>query len=838
MNAPAPFWFLRMAWRDSRGSRTHLLLSMAALAIGIGALVAIRSFGERLDQAIDLQTRNLLGADYSVRALHPFNDSMNSFLETLPGDSVRETRFFSMVVFPKNEGTRLSHVRALSGPFPFYGGIVAEPADRAHVFLEDRSLALVEESLLLQFDAEIGDPIQIGTRTFTIAGRLLNVSGESPATSTFIGPRIYISMDAVPETELIREGTLARYYAHYRLNESGQAESIRTERQRELADLRLEMETAEQRKAMMGNRLENLYRYLNLGAFIALLLGGIGCAGSVHLYARRKSEPVAILRCLGASARSAFSIYVAQVCIAALLGALLGAVLGTALQGLIPLVLADFLPVEIDASWSPASILVSMFMGLTVSIAFTLLPLVSLRRIPPMAAIRPRSADDAAARFDPARAVVTLLLGVILLTFAIIHSDRWFHGIGLVLGLALVFALLTSLAQALMRLARRFLRHGWPFTWRQGIANIHRPNNQTTVLLLALGLGAFLLTTLALTQSNLLRQFQQTDRDGQPNLVLFDVQPDQVAHVIEQIDALGLELLETSPIVTMRLIEVDGRTVGDLRDDPERDIPHWVLFREYRTTYREPLLPRDRVTQGRWMPYTDPTAPIPISAEERLMEHLGTRLGSVLTFDVHGVRMQTVITSVRRVDWREMRTNFFVIFPAGVLEDAPQYYALVTRTPTAADAARLQHTLIAAYPNISAVDLRMLVSSIDEILDKAAFVIRFMALFSVFTGLLVLGGTVVTSRYDRREETQLLRILGASKQQLNRIMTAEYLILGSIASLAGVTLALVASWAFARWVFRMNFVPAWAPLLYIPLIITVATLLVGRLLTPRNNPSS
>ena len=820
-----------MAWRDSRGSRTHLLLSIAAVALGIGALVAIRSFGERMDESIELQTRSLLGADVSIRALQPFNEAMESFLNDVPGKQVRETRFFSMTTFPRTDSTRLSQIRALSGPFPFYGHFETDPPEAAQRVHSESALAVVEDSLLLQFEAEIGDTIRIGARDFTIVGRLHRVSGEAPATSAFLGPRVYIAMADVPDTELLREGSLARYYAHFQLPDDVPASSLVQPYRSRLAELRLEMETAEQRRAMTGGTLDNLYRYLNLGGFVALLLGGIGLAGSIQLYARKKRPHVAVLRCLGAHARTALAVYIVQATGAAVMGALIGLMLGGATQYALPSLLSDFLPVALEPGWSWSAAGLGLLYGLALSVAFAAYPLVPLRRVSPLTALRPDLADTPR-RIDPLQLAVLAALALILLGFSIMHTDRWTQGFMLAGGLGAVFALLTLSARLLMWLARRLLRDAWPFAWRQGIANIHRPYNQTSVLLLALGLGAFLLGTLSFTQSNLLHQFRGTDAGGQPNMILFDIQRDQVAAIEDIVRDHNLEHLETSPIVTMRLLEVNRRTVASLRDDPELDIPHWVLFREYRSTYREVLDEREVIVRGEWQGRVSDTGGlIPVSIDQSLANFLRIGLNARMVFDIQGVRLHTYVRSIRNVDWRQMRTNFFVIFPAGVLEDAPQHFAMVTRAPGPVEAAQLQNSVISRYPNVSAIDLRMIVQALDEVVDQAAHVIRFMALFSVLTGLLVLSGTVVTSRYDRKEEADLLRTLGATRAQLNRIMAAEYIILGGLSSMAGIVLSLLAGWLIARQLFDMAFRPAFWPLLLIPTAITAATLLVGFLAT-------
>jgi len=424
--------------------------------------------------------------------------------------------------------------------------------------------------------------------------------------------------------------------------------------------------------------------------------------------------------------------------------------------------------------------------------------------------------------------LVLSALGLALLVFTILHSDRWLHGVIITVSLGLIFGLLALAARFLMAVTRRLIRDTWPFTWRQGFASLYRPNNQTTVLLVSLGLGAFLLATLSLTQANLVNQFRGADRDNRPNMILFDIQPDQIGGVADIVEEQDLERVETVPIVTMRLTAINGIPVGAIRDDMSRQIPHWALFREYRATYRETLGEREEVIAGEWQGrVTDPARGIPISIEKGIADTLGIGLGHRLEFDVQGVRLLTYVRSIRNVDWRQMRTNFFVIFPAGVLEAAPQYFAMVTRAPTAEASAHLQNAVVTRYPNVSAIDLRTVVSSIDHVLDKAAFVIRYMALFSALTGLVVLGGAVTTSRYDRREESSLLRTLGATRSQLNRIMAAEYILLGGLASLSGMALALGAGWALATWSFKIAFTPAGWPLAAIPASIILATLLVG-----------
>jgi putative ABC transport system permease protein len=153
------------------------------------------------------------------------------------------------------------------------------------------------------------------------------------------------------------------------------------------------------------------------------------------------------------------------------------------------------------------------------------------------------------------------------------------------------------------------------------------------------------------------------------------------------------------------------------------------------------------------------------------------------------------------VDWRNFQPNFFVVFPLGVLEEAPQFHVLVTRAESAEAAAALQRHLVTSFPNISCLDLSLILNTVDSILDTVSFAIRFMALFCIGTGFIVLTGAVVSGRYQRMKESVLLRTLGASRGQIRRILFIEYVLLGLFASVTGLLLALPAGWAVSYFLF-------------------------------------
>jgi putative ABC transport system permease protein len=381
-----------------------------------------------------------------------------------------------------------------------------------------------------------------------------------------------------------------------------------------------------------------------------------------------------------------------------------------------------------------------------------------------------------------------------------------------------------------MVLIRVYHPNSWPYVWRQGLANLYRPSNQTLVLVLALGLGTFLLMTLYLTQGMLLRHASLTGADNQPNLILFDIQNDQREDVAALVRSFALPVLQQVPLVTMRLTMIKGHSVEDLRNDTNNKIPTWALQWEYRATYRERPINTETVIAGVWQGRVDNLAgAIPISLEEEIARTLGVTLGDELVFDIQGVPVATTASSLRKVDWQRVQPNFFVVFPVGVLENAPQFYVLVTRVPSNDLSATVQRTVVQQFPNVSAIDLTLILQTLDAILSRVSFAIRFMALFSIAAGLMVLAGAVMTSRYQRLRESVLLRTLGASRTQIRQILAIEYLFLGSLAAVTGLLLAVVASWALAYFLFETVFAPPGPALVLALLLVIGLTVLTGML---------
>lgn len=804
-------WILRMAWRDSRASRGKLLLAGAAMLAGVAALVALASFRDNLRAAIGTESKSVLGADVAVQARERLDADQRALIGRLGGETARELGFSSMAAFPDTGDTRLVLVRGLDGGFPFYGEFRTEPAD-ARAQLAAGRHAIVEQSLLLQFGRRVGDTIRLGATEFTIVAALLKAPGEADALGS-VAPRVFIPYGEVEGTGLLRAGSFVREKVYVRLPDGVDAAAALEPLRPELRAARLRVETVESRQEQLGRILDRVYAFLNVSGLIALLLGAVGVASAMQAYIRPKMASVATLRCLGAPTGAAFAIYLLQALVTGVIGAAGGAAVGTAVQYALPVLLGTFLPFDVAVRASWPAIAEGLAVGTVVCVTFALLPLLRVRRISPLRALRSVTEADESGR-DPLRWVAVALLVAGVVGGAVWQVGRVDWGLGIAAGAGVAVAALYGLARGLIWLVRRSPARGLPYAWRQGLSNLHRPGNRTVLLVSALGLGTFLILTLFLVRGALLADIQASSSTGRPNLIVWDVQPDERASVEALFTANGVETASSAAMVTMRIASIGGVSAGELMNRRGDDrLPPWRLRHEYRSIHRAELNSRETIVSGEWIPRWDGAGAVPVSVEEEVARDLRLGVGDVLAFDVQGVEVPVRVASVRRVDWGGFDLNSFLLFPEGVLEDAPQMVVLAGRAPGVEAAARLQRALGREHPGVSILDLRLVQETVDGVLRQVGWVVQFMALFTVATGLLVLAGAVLAGRFERAREAALLRTLGARRATVETIQLAEYAFLGATAAALGSGLAWGAAWAFGRFVLELDALPPWTPLL-------------------------
>ena len=829
-------FILKMAWRDSRASRRRLALFSLSIVLGIAALTGIGSLGENLSRTVELQTKSLLGSDLAVTARKAFDEEAMTYFRGVGGDLATEVAFPTQLNFTKGAGERkLVQLVAMAGGFPFYGDLVTSPAG-ALAQLADGKSALLEETLLVQFGVQVGDEVRLGAASFKVAGALKKIPGDAAVIALF-SPRVFISPAGMEATGLLKKGGFTRHRVHFKLLPEVDGDALAKTMKETFRGSRFQFDTVEERKRQLGTTLKDIYSFLSLVGFVALFLGAVGVASAVHVYIKQKVATVAVLRCLGASGRTGFAIYLVQGIGLGVVGSVVGAALGVAVQFVLPMVMKDFLPFEVELFIAWSSLAKGAAAGLVICVLFTLLPLLTVRRVSPLVALR--SALGETARMDPLTPVVYVAISAAVLGFAVLQTGNWKTGLGFTGMMALGFGLLGGMAKLVSWAAKKFVpRKPLTYVVRQGLANLHRPNNRTVLLLLSLGLGTFLMINLVLVRATILEKIMGVGAGVRPNLMFFDVQDDQFPKLEKILKDNGTPITVSAPIVTMKIESLKGRPVAELLKEDTMvthrgRIPAWTLTREYRSSYRAKIDESEKISSGAWIGRAKAGEPrVPVSVEDGLAKDLQLTLGDEIVFDVQGVPMRTYVASFRTVEWQRMQPSFFVLFPEGVLEPAPKTYAAALRAATPADAARAQVAVARELPGISAIDLALILQTFDGIFAKVAFVITFMAGFTVVTGIVVLVGAILTGRFQRIRETVLLRTLGATRRQLTQIQLVEYTVLGVLATVTGGALAIMGNALLAKYVFKTDVVLP-VPALLASMAAAVAVTVITGLLANR-----
>ena len=465
-------------------------------------------------------------------------------------------------------------------------------------------------------------------------------------------------------------------------------------------------------------------------------------------------------------------------------------------------------------------------MGVIITSLFSLIPLVGIRKISPLRTLRSSFDEDVRPR-DPLQWIVlaAILVSVFLFLWSMMKDVG--TGAAFTVGLLVAFLIFFLASKFIIWAVRRFVPRHWNFVFRQGLSNLYRPNNQTQTLLVSLGLGTAVLTTLFVIQGLILKNVSMMDAGNQPNVILYGIERDQMEGLSAMTTEFDLPVIEQVPIVTMKIAGWKGRSKAEWVADTTNTARRWAYNREARVTFQDSLGENDKLVKGTYTGYIAPGDSVFISMEDGFAGDMDLALGDEIEFDVQGARITTYLGSTREVDFANMRTRFFIMFPTGVLEDAPQFQVLVSKSPNVETTARYRSAVVKAFPNVSVIDLSSILETLNGILAKVSYIVKFMAAFSILTGLVVLISSLFLSKFQRIKESVLLRTLGASRRQIFRINATEYLVLGSLSALTGIAIAIASSYLIAKWQLEIDFSLSWTPIFLVFLFIVGLTVIIG-----------
>ena len=818
---------VRMAVREIRASWQRLLFFFVCIAIGVGSIVALRSIIQSVRGTIAGEARALLASDAMISSNRPWTEPVLQRVAEEERQGRIEARSQAVevptMVRSGSAGattSRMVELRAVEAPFPFYGELTLEGQPYSHALLRGKGV-VVRPELLSQLGLSVGDTLLIGTETFTIRGVIAAEPGRRLGAFT-LGPRVFIDLADLEQTGLLAFGSRASYQMLLRV--PGETldplvGDLREAFANEFVGIRHYRRSEDQ----IGENLTRAENYLSLVGLVVLILGGIGISSVTRVFVQQKLRSIAILKCMGCTSSQVLAVYMAQVLLLGFAGSALGVALAAAVIAAVPSLvgeLAAMLPVDYGLTGS--AVWHGMAVGLLVSILFSVVPLLEVRHVKPSLLLRQDARPPAG--FDWVKWSVTGAVGAALVAVASWQAGSLEVGLMLCAGFVATAFVLHLAGAALVR-AVQPLRFARSFALRQAVLHITRPGNQTRVILLAVGLGAFFILGVRSLQANLLRDFAVQVGSDAPDMFLIDIQSDQRDGVAALIDEANgpAPAPRLMPTLRARVVGVEGENV---ELESYQEMRGRGLSREYTVTYRSQLEANEQIIDGVWWDDAPMTGEPEVSVEEgigdRVLAGRGgrrgddgppeaaageaetaptrIRVGDRMRFDVLGRIITARITSVRRVEWQDFRAGgFMFVFRPGTFDGAPHTFISSLQAPRdPAARARMQTGLVSRYPNVSVIDLREILQTIQGIVNNVTLAVTVVGGLVLLSGALILVGAVSMTKFKRVYEAAILKTLGANSRLIATMLVLEYGVLGAIAGTVGALGAIALSWAVAR----------------------------------------
>lgn len=795
--------------REIRSSWRRLLFFFLCIAIGVGSVVALRSLIQNLSQAVGTDARALLTADFEISSTNIFTPDDISRIESVINKSnIIEARNEAITTAAmarpssvNQEGLQFVELKGIEPPFPLVGNFTFSDGTPFNFKALENRGAVVAPLLLEKLNLKIGDKIRIGEADFEIRATF---DEEPGGQSGFrIGPRVFIEKTAFEETGLTRSGSRIRRRILYRTSDN--PTQIVNELRVALKGTILTVQNYRETQENIGDQFTRTENYLSLTGLLILVLGGVGVWNVARVFVEQKRKTVAVLKCLGADSRKVIFAYLLQILTLGVLGSLFGIALAQNTLWFVGWRFGADLPEKMSYTLASSAVWQGMILGVLISLLFSLLPLLQIRQIKPSLLLRDTN-NVQMRRLDWTKWLFALFTISGILGIAVWQAGSWKVGTAFLVGLSVTAAILYVAALGLTKLLRGFKKFS-SFSISQAVNSLYRPGNQTRIVLLAVGLGAFVVLAVQSLQANLIREFDFSRNQTLPNLFMVDIQRSQIDGVKELTAQMTNEELRPVPTVRTRIALVDG-VAPDYQQKEVRQ-QQGQIGREFAVTYRPNLEENETVIAGKWWD-PSPTTETEVSVVDDMARVLKVGIGSVITFDVLGRKINAKVTSVRKIDVRNTRTVFIFVFRPGTLESAPQTFALpvINKIP-AVERARFQRRVIDAFPNVQIFDVQDILTTVTKLINNFVLAISFVGSFVMLTGILILIGSVSLTKSQRIYENAILKTLGAKRGSLLTILFTEYAILGLLAGLIGAFFATLLSFAVTKYILNFDWEFDW-----------------------------
>ena len=797
-----------IAWRDLRSAPGKFGFVVLSVAVGVAALVGVRGFSESFRKTLSTEARSLMAGDLSARLFHVPTDDEKSKIAAveskIPGgaQSTWVVETISMASVPPDPVPLLVSLKAVDpSQYPYYGAAELDPAISLRSALDGDS-AVVAEEFLVRLNAKVGDTMRLGGRNFKIAA-VLEQEPDRMTAGAGMGPRVMISRAALDRTGLLAPGSRASQRLLIKLPETPKGVVISGAKVADPVAVRKQLEEALPDAQVMDYRegnpaltqgLDNATSILSLICLVAMVLGAIGVAMAMHAHLEQRMDMLAILKAVGAGSGDLLRIFLLQTLGLGLAGAVLGVAAGMGVMAALPAVFGNLLPLHATLALPWESAFAGLGTGLLTTLLFCLPPLLDVRAVRPVLVLR-RLVEQGTGgiagfferwlkRWPQLLISAGLVLPLVGIAWALSDSAKVGGWFGALFAIALlVLLILAAIMLWTLRLFLSIVRLRLPSFLRHGLANLYRPGNQSAAVLAALGTGVMLILTVYLMQSSLLRGLKETASPKLPNVFLVDITTDEVPGVKEFFDhQQGVnQTLDLMPVVQGRFISVNGKTPEQMKGQhfPRRMLENATL------TWADSVPPGDKVKQGKW--WTDAAAQ-EIAIGEGTAQRLSVSIGSNVELDVGGTVHKLKVSAIYRADGQHIGMQESFVLPSGILKDQPAtWYGGVHINTKQVPA--MERALFLAYPSITVINLADILDRIESVVDQITFVVRFLAGFSIFAGLMILASSIASTRFRRMREAVVLKTLGATRMRIVRTFSVEFSVLGLLSGSVGVVFA-------------------------------------------------
>ncbi|MBZ5556789.1 MAG: FtsX-like permease family protein [Acidobacteriia bacterium] len=795
---------LRMAARETRSSWRRLLFFFICIAVGVAAIVTLRSVIQSVRQVFGTEAKALIAGDLLIATNREWTPEARQTIDRRLADAGVTDRTETMetptMVRPADrtrQVAKMAELRAVQRGFPLYGAVELQGGQTySHALLEGHG-ALVRPELLTSIGVAVGDQIIIGQTAFTIRGVIAREPGRGMGEFS-LGPRVIIDFDDLPSTGLLSFGSRARRVVLVKLPDESRIEALVTTLRDDFRDDFINTRSFRSTEDQVGRDFDRAENYLSLVGLIIVILGGIAVSSVTRVFILQKIRSIAVLKCVGARSTQIVAVYLLQVVTLGLAGSLLGVALARGVVAAIPMALGGstslLATVHYGVTWSAATQGVGI--GVLVSLLFSVVPLLHVRFIKPSLLLRDETVRR---RMDWLGLGVLVAVSAALVALTAWQAASLKAGLVVCAGFAGLAFVLQLAGQGLITLVKP-LAMSKSFPLRHAVLHLSRPGNQTRVILLAVGLGAFFIVGVRSLQGSLLSEFSvQVAADG-PDMFLLDVQRAQADGVRAFLadPARDIGDFQLIPVLRGRVVGVSGRETNLEGADEVRQRGN-SIGREFTLTYRDRLESNERVVDGAF--WNGPSTEPEVSIEKQIAERAKIHVGDTMRFDILGQTVSPKVTSIRDVEWRESRNGGFVfVFRPGVLDKAPQTFVAPFRGPHDVTArARFQHDLVERFPNVSVIDFHEVLETIRDVMSKVTLAITVVGGLVLLSGVLILIGAVAMTKFQRVYEAAVFKTLGANTRTIAKMLLIEYGVLGSLAGLIGSLGAVALTWGVSKY---------------------------------------